>query len=152
MNSKIKQKTSFLFFIFLLLVMLSPVFAQETVRAKIGIEILSGDRSVLAKSKARIKVGDQLRVYIIPEVDSHVYVIYSDQKDAVLLNPSTDEQLLSKGNTKIFPSKVSLYEPDGKQALDELLREQGQWRARALELEETWLDFQHKLDTLEQDT
>ena len=105
MKPKIKQKPCSIFFVFLLLVMPPLVFAQEIVRAKIGIEILSGDRSVLAKSKARIKVGDQLRVYIVPEVDSHVYVIYSDQKDAVLLNPSKDEQLLSKGNTKMFPSE-----------------------------------------------
>ncbi len=43
----------------------------------------------------------------------------------------------------------SLYEPARKTELDELLREQGQWRAQAGELEETWLEFQHELEELE---
>ena len=40
----------------------SEAFAKDRIRAKIGIEIVSGEQSTLAKSKARIKVGDQLRI------------------------------------------------------------------------------------------
>lgn len=84
---------------------------QELVRAKLGMEILTGDTSRLAKSRDRLKAGNQLRLYIMPESDSYVYVINSDKKNAVLLNPQTDRQKFSKGTLEVFPSTASLYEP-----------------------------------------
>ena len=69
---------------------------QEVVRAKVGVQILSGDSSRLAKSKDRLKAGNQLRIYVMPEKDSYVYVINSDRKHAVLLNPKMVKQKRSR--------------------------------------------------------
>lgn len=83
---------------------------QEVVRAKIGMEILSGDSSRLAKSRDRLKAGNQLRIYVMPEKDSYIYVINADRKHAVLLNPKMAKQKFSKGSLEVFPSKASLYD------------------------------------------
>ena len=59
---------------------------EEKVRAKIGIQISSGDHIVRAKSQDRLKAGDLLRIYVHPEKTSHVYVIHTDLKEATFLN------------------------------------------------------------------
>jgi len=60
---------------------------ENLVRAKIGIEIVSNDTTRAAKTKDRIIAGAKLRIYVLPEKDSYVYIINSDQSNAVLLNP-----------------------------------------------------------------
>lgn len=88
------------------------VSALELVRAKIGVEIYSGEKTFPAKSKSRLKVGDAFRIYVMPEKDCYVYVISSDKKSATLLNPE-DSHRVSKGSLTFFPSMQNRFQPDG---------------------------------------
>lgn len=112
------QKLRFVLFLCGTLSAGSPAIAEESnlVRAKIGIEIISQDESRPAKTRDRLKSGTQLRVYILPEKNSFVYVINSDKNNAVLLNPSKEESWITEGLIKIFPSKAGLFsiEESGK--------------------------------------
>jgi hypothetical protein len=83
----------------------------DRVRAKIGIQIVSGDRVLRAKSRDRLQAGDLLRIYVHPERGCYVYVVHSDRRTATLLN--TVEQRL-QGNTLVMPSLHQYYEVDGK--------------------------------------
>lgn len=89
------------------------VGGQELVRAKVGMEILDGDDIRLAKSRDRIKAGNELRLLVIPEKESYVYVINSDSNNAYLINSDQVEKKHPGGTLKIFPSMESLYKPDG---------------------------------------
>lgn len=82
---------------------------ENLVRAKIGIEIVSNDTTRAAITKDRIIAGAKLRIYVLPEKDSYVYIINSDQSNAVLLNPAKEENRITQGSLKIFPSTVHLY-------------------------------------------
>jgi len=90
----------------------SIISAQELVRAKIGVEIYSGKQTFPAKQRVRLKVGDAFRVYVMPEKDCYVYVINSDKKTAMILNPE-DSQRVRKGSVKFFPSMKNRFQPDG---------------------------------------
>lgn len=90
----------------------SPAISQEKrVRAKIGIQIKSGSRSLGAKAKDRLRSGDLLRLYVHPEFSSYVYVVYTDQKTATLLNLV---QQKVRSSTLVMPSIQEFYEVDGK--------------------------------------
>ena len=89
-----------------------PVGAQEEkVRAKIGIQIKSGDRIMRAKSQDRLKAGDLLRIYVHPEKTSHVYVVHTDLREATLLN-MVEQKIQS--STVVMPSLQEFYQVDGK--------------------------------------
>lgn len=90
----------------------SLISAQELVRAKIGVEIYSGKKSFPAKQRARLKVGDTFRIYVMPAKDCYVYVINSDKKSAMLLNPE-DSMRVRQGSLKFFPSMKNRFQPDG---------------------------------------
>ncbi len=92
-----------------------PAKAEEPVRAKIGIQIVSGERVMRAKSRDRLKAGDMLRIYVHPEHSCYVYVIHSDQETATLLN--TMEQRV-QGATLVMPSLHQYYEVDGKSSTE----------------------------------
>ena len=97
---------------FVVLAASSPTLSLEKgnlVRAKIGIEVVANDTSRAAKTKDQVIAGTKLRIYVLPEKDSYVYIINSDQSNAVLLNPAKEENLISKGSLKIFPSTAHLY-------------------------------------------
>lgn len=98
-------------FIGTLLIMGITSFAisQDMVRAKIGIELISGNSSKRAKAIDRIKPGKNFRIYIIPEKDSHVYVIHTDHNKVTLLNHS----VVSKGSTLVLPSADNSFQIDG---------------------------------------
>jgi hypothetical protein len=81
------------------------------IRAKIGIQIRSGDRISRAKSRDRLKKGDFIRLYIHPEHSSFVYIIHSDNKEATLLN-SLKQTMQS--STLVMPSLQQYYQVDGK--------------------------------------
>ena len=86
--------------------------AQEgKVRAKIGIQIRSGDRIMRAKSQDRLKAHDLLRIYVHPEKTSHVYVVHTDLKKATLLN-MVQQQIQT--STLVMPSLQEFYQIDGK--------------------------------------
>ena len=84
---------------------------EETVRAKIGIQIKSGDRTMRAKSYDRLKKDDLLRIYVHPERTSHVYVIHSDLKNVTLLN---NVQQKRQSSTLVMPSLQEFYQVDGE--------------------------------------
>ncbi|MFC1534141.1 hypothetical protein ACFL7M_12325 [Thermodesulfobacteriota bacterium] len=84
---------------------------EEKVRAKIGIQIKSGDRILRAKSIDRLKRGDFLRIYVNPEKTSHVYVIHTDLKKVTLLNM---DQQKTQNSTMVMPSLQEYYQVDGK--------------------------------------
>jgi len=87
--------------------------AQDLVRAKIGMEIVSDGKSRPARARDRLKLGDSLRILVSPEDDAFVYVIYTDGETASLLNTEQAEQKLQKDSLKVFPSLEDLYQPDG---------------------------------------
>ena len=64
----------------------SPAVAQDRVRAKVGIQVRSGDHMAPAKATEMVKTGDNLRVYVVPENDAYVYVVHNDGKNLTLLN------------------------------------------------------------------
>ena len=88
-----------------------PAAQGQRVRAKLGIQIRSGDQPVRAKSRDRIRAGDLLRVYVHPESNSFVYVIHSDHQVATMLN-SIEQKITS--STVIMPSAEAYYQVDGK--------------------------------------
>ena len=88
---------------------------EERVRAKIGIQIRSGERVLRAKARDRLQAGDMLRIYVHPERSSYVYVIHSDGTTASLLN--TVEQGI-QSSTLVMPSLQEYYQVDGKSSTE----------------------------------
>jgi len=84
---------------------------EEIVRAKIGIQIKSGDRILRAKSIDRLKKGDLLRIYVHPEKTCHVYVVHTDPKKITLLNMIQQE---IQSSTMVMPSLQEYYQVDGE--------------------------------------
>lgn len=82
--------------------------AQEIVRAKIGGQLRVGEKTVRAKSRDRIRAGDDFRLYIIPEQDVHVYLIYSDTTTATLVKQLAAEHL----EPIVLPAPPDVYQVD----------------------------------------
>ena len=107
-----------LFFLFLC----SLIFTDCTVRAeakrveaKIGIEILSGQRSIRAGSREMIKPGDRIRIYIHSSESTNVYVVYSNNTIARLLNMTIQK---TGESTLCLPSAHSYYKVDGQNPME----------------------------------
>jgi hypothetical protein len=115
-NKYIKVNIFFIATFFLVSVL--NVSGQELVRAKVGMEILKGDEARPAKSRDRIKLGNQLRVLVVPEKESYVYVINSDRKNAFLLNRDQIDERFPGKSLQVFPSLETHYKPDGKGSLE----------------------------------
>ena len=102
-------------FIFIVIFLLPGSFniavcQEDMIRAKIGIQISSGSQIKMAKSRDRIKSGDLIRIFVHPERASFIYVIYSDRKEASLLNIVQQKM---KSATLVLPSMDDAYEIDG---------------------------------------
>ncbi|MFC1839797.1 hypothetical protein ACFL1N_09465 [Thermodesulfobacteriota bacterium] len=98
--------------LFFINVTIYPVWAQDkNVRAKIGIQIGSGDQMKSAKSKDDLNADDLIRIYVHPEEMGYVYVIHADRKDATLLNIV---QQKIQSSTLVMPSLQEFYQVDGK--------------------------------------
>lgn len=96
----------------------APDAAEEgnrRVRAKIGIQIRTGDRTHPARSLDRIAAGDLLRIYVHPENPAFVYVIHSDGATATLLNEVAQKQ---SGATLVMPSLTEYYQVDGASPIE----------------------------------
>ena len=94
----------------------APAYSQDNlVRAKIGILIKSKDSAIRAKKKERIRTGDRLRIYALPEKPSYVYVIHTDTKTATLLN--AENQRIENGPLTL-PSLQNYYEIDGQSSTE----------------------------------
>jgi hypothetical protein len=109
-------RRAFLFFLVggMVCLWMSTLSAEaQWIRAKLGIQIRSGEYSMRAKTRDQIRTGDLLRVYVHPEKNYFVYVIHSDQQVATLLN-SIAQKVTS--STVIMPSAEAYYQVDGKSA------------------------------------
>ena len=92
----------------------APADSQsDRVRAKIGIMVKSGNKVMRAKKKDRIRAGDRIRIYVIPEKPSYVYIVHTDMKTATLLN---DEKQQVGNEILPLPSLQNFYEIDGESA------------------------------------
>jgi len=93
----------------------SVLSEEEKVRAKIGIQIKSGERIKRAKSRDRLKAGDLLRIYVHPEQSSYVYVVHTDQKTVTLLN-MVEQRIQS--STLVIPSAQEFFQVDGESSIE----------------------------------
>jgi len=91
----------------------APVAAQDRIRAKVGIQLRSGERSAPAKATETVKTGDFLRVYVVPEDDAYVYVVHNDGKASVLLNTQDAQTKVHKGSLVTLPAPEEFYQIDG---------------------------------------
>jgi len=99
--------------LWLCLQLTTPVAAQERVRAKVGIQVLSSERSALAKATEAVKAGDSFRVYVIPEDNAYVYVVRNDGKTLTLLNAQDAQTQVRKGTLVILPAPEKSYPING---------------------------------------
>jgi hypothetical protein len=93
----------------------APAVAQDRVRAKvgIGIQMRPGEPMTLAKSTERLKTGDFLRVYVVPEDDAYVYVVHNDGKHLTLLNAQNATSKVTGGMPVTLPAPEKFYQIDG---------------------------------------
>src|SRR5262249_30642386 len=56
-----------------------------------------------------VKAGDFLRVYVVPEDDAYVYVVYNDGKAPVLLNTQNAHTKVPKGSLVTWPAPEEFY-------------------------------------------
>ncbi|MGE3540129.1 MAG: DUF4384 domain-containing protein [Candidatus Tectimicrobiota bacterium] len=87
--------------------------AQERVRAKVGVEVLSGEHRNAAKATEKVKMGDAIRVHVMPEAEAYVYVVHNDGKMTTLLNARDVKTKTDKGERVILPNQTSSYKVDG---------------------------------------
>jgi hypothetical protein len=90
-----------------------PALAQDLVRAKIGIQVRSGERTAPAKTTETVKAGDRLRVNVVPEDDAYVYVVHNDGKTLTLLNAQNAKTRMNKGLLVALPTPETFYQIDG---------------------------------------
>jgi hypothetical protein len=94
---------------------LPAVMAQDRVRAKIGIgiQVRPGELMARIKSTERLKPGDFLRVYVVPEGDAYVYVVHNVGKNLSLLNAQNATTRVPGGVPVILPAPEKFYQIDG---------------------------------------
>ena len=95
--------------------LVSPAEAQDRVRAKVGIGIQAraGEPMAPAKTTERVKTGDSLRVYVVPEGDAYVYVVHNDGKNLSLLNAQNVTTRVPGGVPVTLPAPEKFYQIDG---------------------------------------
>lgn len=85
---------------------------QDIVRAKIGIQLRSGDEKRLATPFERVKTGDLYRIYVIPEPDpGYIYVVYMDEEIVGQLN-TAEQTEIHKDALLTLPSPEEWYQFD----------------------------------------
>lgn len=93
--------------------------AQSYVRAKVGLRRQAAGQSVWAKSTDTAQAGDLLRLYVIPEADAQVYVIYTDTEKVMLLHQPS--QTHPGGVPVLFPSETEWYRIDGTSPAEQFI-------------------------------
>lgn len=88
--------------------------SEEIIKAKIGIEIISNEKSRSAKPLDRIRIKDYIRIHVIPENDSYLYIIHTDQIDATLVNQDLVDHELKQKSVNVFPASGFLFQFVGK--------------------------------------
>lgn len=108
------------FWLALTMTILAAEAAQ--IRAKIGIRIQSGTQVMLAKAYDRVHMGDQLRLYIVPETQTYTYVIHTDHKKVQLLYQEHYVPDFNGHQPIRFPSEPQReYTIDGQSPLEEFI-------------------------------
>jgi hypothetical protein len=79
---------------------------DDTIKARIAILYKSGEVYNPLKTRDRIKAGEMLRVFVLPEKDCFVYAIHTGSKESFLLCKA---QMKSKNDTLILPNKDDYY-------------------------------------------
>jgi hypothetical protein len=102
--------------VLLIMCLASLVWAQNRMHSKIGLRKKSGNSIAWAQTKDHITAGDFLRVYVIPDTDAYIYLVYTDGKTPRLLNSATYKTKRAKGVPAVFPaeSEGEFYQTDGK--------------------------------------
>jgi len=93
--------------------LIASAAAQDLVRAKVGIQIRSGEQTAPAKATETVKAGAFLRVYVIPEDDAYIYIVHNDGKTPTLLNAQDTKTKVPKGVPVVFPAPEQFYQIDG---------------------------------------
>lgn len=91
--------------------------SPEIVRAKIGIQVRSGDEVRRATALEQVKAGDQLRIYLIAEPESaYIYIIHANQDAVARLNYKEGQRKVAGGFPVMLPSmdKDTFYTIDGE--------------------------------------
>lgn len=91
----------------------APAAAQDRVRAKVGIQVRSGESSTPAKATETVKAGDFLRVYVVPEDNAYIYVVHTDGNTSTLLNAQNAHTPMPKGSVVTLPGPETSYQIDG---------------------------------------
>lgn len=91
----------------------APAAAQDRVRAKVGIQVRSGERSTPAKATETVKAGDFLRVYVVPEDNAYIYIVHTDGNTSTLLNAQDAHTQMPKGSVVTLPGPDTSYQIDG---------------------------------------
>jgi hypothetical protein len=110
------------YIIFFLILLCGVIFTdhgglaeEKRVRAKIGIEILSGQKIIQARSREMLKPGDLIRIYVHSSESTNVYVVYAGGKNARLLNMTM--QKIGE-STLCLPSAHAYYKVDGSNHME----------------------------------
>jgi Domain of unknown function (DUF4384) len=100
----------------------SPAVAQDRVRAKVGIQVRSGEHTAPAKTSETVKAGDALRIYVVPEHDAYIYVVHNDGKTLTLLNAQHASTKTAEGVPVVLPApeKDKFYQIDGGSARESI--------------------------------
>jgi hypothetical protein len=61
----------------------------------------------------KLRTGDFLRVYVLPEEDAYIYLVYTDKQKPTLLNNQTYKKKINKSTITVFPSESEFYQTDG---------------------------------------
>jgi len=104
------------FFLGILIFADHRALAEEVrVKAKIGIEILSGQKIIQARSREMVKPGDLIRIYVHSSESTNVYVVYTEKKTVKLLNMTM--QKIGE-STLCLPSAHAYYKVDGASSVE----------------------------------
>jgi hypothetical protein len=94
-------------YLFLLLNVYLPGFSpSDSVHAKIAILHKAGDLYNPLRAKDRLKAGEMLRVFVLPEKDCFVYVIHTGKSESFLL---CNTKLKAKQDTLFLPNHDDYY-------------------------------------------
>jgi hypothetical protein len=78
----------------------------DTVKAKIAVLHKAGEMYNPLKSKDRLKAGEMLRIFVLPEKSCYVYAVHTGDKESFLLCKA---KLDSKKDTLVLPNPDDYY-------------------------------------------
>lgn len=94
----------------------------DIVRAKIGLQLRSGDQERWAKTQERVKSDDSYRIYVMPEADAYIYVLYMNNGTVELLG---ERQYIDISSSElpvgIWPSLEDLYQFDATNTQEDII-------------------------------